>query len=59
MIGPISSFLGFMLYYRGDFRYQAGARGHAVAFFGVETATWRPNGPHVAEAAINEDIVGS
>jgi hypothetical protein len=55
VLRPISSFLAFMLYCEGDFGYQAGARRHAVAFFGIETATWRPDGPTAAQAAINED----
>jgi hypothetical protein len=42
---PISPFSVFMLYCEGEFGYQAGARRHAVAFFGGETAAWRPNGP--------------
>jgi hypothetical protein len=41
----ISSFLPFKLYCDGVFGYQALAWRHAVAFFGIETAAWLPQGP--------------
>lgn len=45
----------FKLYCEGVFGYQAGARRHAVAFFGIETAAWLPQGPPLLHAANNED----